>query len=427
MKTMRIGANAHALLAMTALCCLVASSAFAQPEEPPPEELPAEAVEGEAEPEATEAVFVLPQPSPLFAPGEPSVPFQEVPGQLPTLSSQSCNACHGTVHDEWSGSGHAQAWQSELYQEALAAAEEPVYCLRCHVPLLNQRREVVRGYNEELLSRPTTDPNPRFEPTLEAEGVGCAACHVRDGHVWGHRTLPPGQAPHVSIRHPEYSGADFCASCHQLTWPGTEEKPLYNTHGEWLASAWSEAGVLCQDCHMPLTLGVVGGTRTAAHPSHQIVGKSDDKMLSRAVTVLVGPTPPVLQRGTELNVQVRVLNTGAGHYFPTGNPHAWIELRVRCEGVEGLEPAQVSWPMRRVVNLEPDHEEGEDTRLPPGGELLADYSFTPGKKLTTPSTLELVVELVYHRLPAELAEQYGKESQDVSRVFHSQVVKIPLR
>ena len=80
-----------------------------------------------------------------------------------------------------------------------------------------------------------------------------------------------------------------------------------------------------------------------------------------------------------------------------------------------------------VVSLEPDHAEGEDSRLPAGGEMSVDYAVTPDKKLPAPSTLVLVVELIYHRLPAELAEQYGKQPEEISRVFHRQAVRIPLR
>lgn len=376
-----------------------------------------------AEPTAPQA----PRPPPLWKANQSAVPFQEVPEGLPSLSAQSCNACHGPVHARWIDSGHGRAWSSPLYQEALQRAEEPAYCLRCHIPLLNQRRSVVKGYDEGVLSRPRTEPNPRNDSTLRTEGVTCAACHVRDGVVYGPRTLVPGEAPHAVTAHPELGEPAFCASCHQLAWPGTEDKPLYDTYREWEASAWGQAGVRCQDCHMPLVVGRTSGSRFAAHPDHHVVGASDDATLARALTVLVGPTPAVLQRGTELAVAVRVLNTGAGHHVPSGNPHSWIELRARCEGVDGLEPAEQSWALRREVQLDGEHDEIQDTRLASGAEVTFDYAVTPDKKLPAPTTLVLVVELVYHRLPAELLEQYGKQEADVSRVFHRQEIAIPLR
>jgi hypothetical protein len=366
-------------------------------------------------------------PPPLFEPAAPSVPFQTVPDSLPSLSAQSCNACHGDIVQAWGESGHGHAWDSELYQRALAAADEPAYCLRCHIPLLNQRVQTVQGYDEGLLSRPKLDPNPLFDPTLRSEGVTCAACHVRDGNVYGSRTLVQGEAPHPVTHNAELEDSGMCAQCHQLAWPGTEEAPLYDTWREWQASAWGTHGVGCQDCHMPLETGPVSGSRFAAHRDHRVVGPSDPAMLARAVTVLVGPVPARLQRGDELRVLVRVLNTGAGHHMPTGNPHSWVELRVRCEGVEGLEGADQSWSFRREVALDPEHEAGEDTRLPAGEEVAFEYSYTPDKKVEAPADLRLVVELAYHRLPAELVEQYELAEEDVTTVFHSQVIAIPLR
>ncbi len=379
--------------------------------------------EGEADPEAQAEQVVLPA-EPLFEPGAPSVPFQEVPEFLPSLSAQSCDACHGDVVEQWRRSGHGRAWHSPLYQKALDAAEEPAYCLRCHVPLLNQRAATITGYDEGQLSRPRLEDNERFDPTLQGEGVTCAACHVRDGRVLGPRTLIEGQGPHPVDHHPGLADSSLCANCHQLVWPGTEEDPLYDTYREWQGSAWSAGGVRCQDCHMPLQMGRVSATRFVAHPSHACSGSSDDAQLARALTVLVGTVPPTLQRGDELAVQVRLLNTGAGHHVPTGNPHSWIEATIHVEGIEGLDPHTLSHALRREVSLDGDHEQGEDTRLAAGAEKVLDYAVTPDKKLPAPGDLKLVVQLIYHRLPLELAEQYEIED---AHVFHRQEISIPLR
>ena len=91
-----------------------------------------------------------------------------------------------------------------------------------------------------------------------------------------------------------------------------------------------------------------------------------------------------------------------------------------------MDENQLSWPLRRDVALEEDHEEGEDTRIPAGAEATFTYTFTPDKKVSAPAVLKLVVELVYHRLPAGLAEQYAKPEEEVSRVFHAQAIDIPL-
>jgi len=368
-----------------------------------------------------------PPVGPLFVTGEAVVPYQALPEALPSLSAQSCNACHGALFEEWADSGHGDTWHSPLYREALAAAGTPTYCLRCHLPLENQRAELIRGYDEATLAKPKLDPNPRFAPTLRGEGVTCAACHVRDGQIYGPRTLRPGESPHPVSHHPDLGESVTCAACHQLTWPGTEEQPLYDTYREWQGSAWAQAGVGCQDCHMPLMAGPVSGERFAAHRSHRIHGSADDATLARAVTVQLGTLPARLQRGSELPIRIQVMNTGAGHHLPTGNPHAWVEVRLVVDGVEGWSTDPVSWPLRREVDLEGEHTLGEDTRIPAGGVATFEHTVTPGKRATAPSDLRVRVELVYHRLPTELAELHEQDPAAISRVFHAQEVLIPLR
>ncbi len=377
-----------------------------------------DAPEGEAGPPPVAA---------LFASGEAAVPFQELPESLPSISSQTCNACHGALVEQWSGSGHGGTWQSPLYRKALESAGNPQYCLRCHLPLQNQRSELIRGYDEATMAKPRLEPNPRFDPTLQGEGVTCAACHVRDGVVYGPRTLRPGTSPHPVYHHPDLGESVTCAACHQLAWPGTEEQPLYDTYREWQGSPWAEAGIGCQDCHMPLTLGPVSGERFAAHRSHQVLGSADDATLARAVTVQLGTLPPRLQRGTELPIRIEVMNTGAGHHVPTGNPHAWIEVKLVVDGVEGWSTDPVSWPIRRVVDLDGEHVLGEDTRIPAGGGATFEHTITPSKKATAPADLRVRVELVYHRLPADLVELHDQDPADISRVFHAQEILIPLR
>ena len=49
------------------------------------------------------------------------------------------------------------------------------------------------------------------------------------------------------------------------------------------------------------------------------------------------------------------------------------------------------------------------------------------KKATAPADLRVRVELVYHRLPADLVELHDQDPADISRVFHAQEILIPLR
>ncbi len=97
---------------------------------------------------------------------------------------------------------------------------------------------------------------------------------------------PPGDniffGPYDDIHDPDtylpvISESRFCAPCHQFSFWGT---PIYESYDEWLASPYAEAGITCQDCHMPPTgdtyfaLPEVGGLEHPPEtiPSHLQLG-----------------------------------------------------------------------------------------------------------------------------------------------------------
>ncbi len=285
--------------------------------------------------------------------------LQELPPGLASLSAQSCNACHYDLHDSWSGSAHAGASTQEPFRSALQASGSSPLCASCHLPLQNQQSSLVKRYAGGPLSSAELVDNPAWDATLASEGVTCASCHVRDGLVVGTRSAPG--APHPVAVSEELSSAEFCASCHQLTWEGAEQ-PLYDTWGEWAASAYQPAGVRCQDCHMPPESGLVTAGRFAGHASHAFTADP-----ARAVTVLVDLPPRGLVRGESAPVKLTLMNSGAGHAFPTGSPFSWIRVDVAVQ-VEGEAPAAALWSteLRREVTEQPPYSFGEDTRLAPG-------------------------------------------------------------
>ncbi len=303
--------------------------------------------------------------------------LQELPKGLASLSAQSCNACHYDIHDAWAGSAHAGASTQEPFRSALQASGDSPLCASCHLPLQNQQSSLVKRYAGGPLSSAELVDNPSWDATLASEGVTCASCHVRDGQVVGTRAAPG--APHPVSVSDELASPEFCASCHQLTWEGAEQ-PLYDTWGEWAASAYQPAGVRCQDCHMPPQSGLVTAGRFAGHASHAFV--SDP---SRALTVLVDLPPQGLVRGQAAPVELTLMNSGAGHAFPSGSPFSWIRVELAVQ-VEGAEPAPALWSteLRRAVTEAPPYTFGADSRLGPGEtvqhqvELLLDQSSPAG-------------------------------------------------
>lgn len=344
-------------------------SLFGKKPAPEPESAPVEEPTPPAQPEA-------PTAGPLFPDGTP-VSLEAVPDGLANLSAQSCAACHVQAHDDWSGSGHQQAWRDPDFQAAIQAVGGSTACNSCHLPLTNQHPRLAVGYSAADVARPDLQPNAQWDPTLMTEGVTCAACHIRDGKVLSARRVE--EAPHPMAVAPELASSKACATCHQLTWPEADQ-PFYDTYGEWERSPYAEAGVRCQDCHMPPTAGVAVASRYATQASHGFASE-----VGRAVSVLVELDKPEVVRGEAFGVRIRVQNTGAGHRFPTGSPFKATVVKARLLGTEdrdaGNDLADAgTLTLQREVEPAPPWRTLSDNRIAPGGEAVLEHSFTVSQR-----------------------------------------------
>lgn len=364
------------LLALTVLAGLAfaGKGLFGKKEAPPPEPEPVVEAAPEAPPPPP------PEPAPRLFPDGVPVPVQQVPDGLANLTAQGCNGCHYAAHDAWQDTAHAAAWADPAYQEAIQRVGGSTVCKGCHLPLANQHGRLAAGYLDGDLTRPDLQPNDSWDPVLMSEGVTCAACHVRDGKVLGTRAVEGG--PHPVAVSDELGSPTLCATCHQLTWPEAD-KPFYDTYGEWAASAYADAGVRCQDCHMPPEAGPATATRFAAQPHH---GFEAD--LSRALSVLVDLPGPELQRGEEFQVSVRLQNTGAGHHVPTGSPFKTYRVSIDLVDEEGKALVKAhTQDLGRVVGEAPPWNTLSDTRLAPGAEVTLTPTFEVSQKVKSPTAI----------------------------------------
>lgn len=285
-----------------------------------------------------------PPPAPIVAPAAPPAPAPRGPmwaalpvdaGPLPVglgnPTASGCAACHAAEVAAWRGSGHARA---AARADALAAADPA--CTVCHLPLAAQ-------YETRAGST-----NPAYDLSAWSEGVGCAACHLRDGAVVARS---PVAAPHPTAWSPELDDPAACATCHQLSWPGADV-PLYDTVGEWSRSGWASAGVGCLDCH---------GAHAVALP------------FDRAVSVLPEAPGRALRRGAPpIPFAVLLQNTGAGHAVPTGSPYAGLRVEIALEGPVGkrgeigVRGTPTTVDLGRTVSDAPPWRVTADSRLAPG-------------------------------------------------------------
>ena len=353
------------------------------------------------------------------------LPAEPPPAPLPSLSAQTCNGCHATIHDQWSASGHASASTNPVYLRTREALGAPPLCDECHLPMENQRATLPKGPG--ALGKTERQPNPNWSPTLAGEGVTCAACHVRDGVIVGPRELPPERAPHPVRREASLSTAEACAFCHQVALPGGEEHPFLDTVGEWRRSHFAEAGVACQDCHMTRVSGAIAGSRYAAFASHGMLeGRSPEK-IARAVTMLVALRSPSVQRGAAVRATVTLMNTGAGHAFPSGDPSHRAEVRFAVFGPDGElatggEPAS-SW-LGRTVDPAPPFLEVSDDRLEAASSRIFDFAWTAGNKID-PGDYTVEVSLHWWSVAPERATALGLSEDEVRVTVTNQ--RIPVR
>lgn len=350
------------------------------------------------------------------------LPVQELPGALPSLSAQTCNACHGAIHDQWAQSGHARASTDPAWKAARASLGDPPICLECHQPLLVQRANLPKSPGAGAKSA-----NPAWDPTLSLEGVTCAACHVRDGAIIGPRELAPEDAPHPVRAEPRLRTAEACAFCHQSALPGNESDPFLDTVGEWQRSPFGQAGIACQDCHMARVGGSIAGSRFAAYASHSGLGGRSPEALRRALTVELDVPGPAATRGSTLRATALLRNTGAAHAVPTGDPAHRLEVRFELLGPDGLPPkgsTPASTWIGRVVAPEFPFATVSDDRLVTGGERPVDFSLPLDQKWPAGSyTLSMSV-LWWAAAPEVLTEQ-GLDPAAHSVLFAQQ--RLPLR
>ncbi len=307
-----------------------------------------------------------------------------VPGDVEKsqfFSPISCGACHPEIFKMWSGSTHANAWKNPLFQALYNLGKKTAKgewqkrnvesCVRCHHPI---------GHSAGEKDLPLDD---------EKGGVICDFCHsVRATTGVGNAPyiLSPGNAAameggtkygpfddspdtihknHFSELH---TRSEFCGGCHDVSHAGNY-LPIEQTYTEWREGPYNtgnpETTVHCQDCHMRQRPGfpctgsterpdnpgfatpeILGGIKRPHIWTHYFVGGSavpislppnseaQPKMaverLQNAATLEIHVGPNV-QRSGLLKFQVDIMNTGAGHYLPTGLTEVrqmWLEVSV---------------------------------------------------------------------------------------------------
>jgi Cytochrome c554 and c-prime len=299
------------------------------------------------------------------------------------LDARGCASCHAAIVDEWSRSRHALAWTNGIFQTEYTVRPQP-WCANCHAPLTTQQADL---------------GGPRA-----AQGVDCAACHVRAGKLVA-RTRRGG-SPHETIGDPTFGSPAFCADCHEFTFPVLSPAgvalrmtahPMQTTVASFQSGPYARERKGCLACH---------GSRHG----HAFAGAYDSAMLESALEVAWCREPragAAGAAGADQALRVTVRNAGAGHTVPTGDVHRHVDLRLwRSSAPEAM--YQTSFGRRFELDEDGGKTTSLDSTIPPGASQTVRVELGRlGGEPAEPVSLELAFvyvgdEYPLLRLPADV-------------------------
>lgn len=228
------------------------------------------------------------------------------PGVREWKSSEECGSCHPEIHAEWQGSWHARAYTDPAFRD-----QSQNYALRdcvaCHAP--RPIFETGTGLYDRVLQRAD-----RLH-----EGVDCLTCHLLpDGHLASAREDVDTSAPCAPVFRKEMQTVDVCAPCHNQ----------HDSVDEWRRSPKGQAGVGCNECHMPLEERAPAvGSAPRMVRTHVMKGGHYPEFVETAFSV-----DAKVEDG---RIQVGVTNVHEGHNLPTDDRGRALDLVVTVHDSAG--------------------------------------------------------------------------------------------
>ncbi len=405
------------------------------------------------------------------------------------ISPDICEGCHTEIFKQWNGSMHSKAfadpvWRAAtklFFKDAKESGEilEMKACVKCHTPL---------GFRSYSISSPADDYDKLAE--LPAHGIFCNWCHniseVKHLGDAGYEVEPGGgeddpstmlgpfkdsDSPYHPTKYSElHTKSDFCGLCHNVS-HAANKLPIEQTFNEWKNSPYNTGNpattVNCQDCHMRQRPGIPSTGKTARPdnpgqacndgPSRKHIWTHYFVGANAVVTKLLGSelhsTMAVerLQNAADLeiikdiayrknqlsNIKVKVINSGAGHYLPTGLTEVrqmWLDVKVTdAKGNILLRSGQLDVKGDIDANAVVFHtklgnEKGDavinvaqadrilyDHRIPPKGYHIERYAFYIPAGAESPLSVE--VKLRYRSISPPLSQVLLGDSAPVIPVI----------
>ena len=347
-----------------------------------------------------------------------AIPYQKVPAGLDSLKAESCGTCHLEIYDEWKTSIHARAFGDPFFQAYWKKDKNIWVCLNCHTPLENQQPTLIKEIPRGRVEKAIQEPNPHYDVDYQKEAISCAACHVRDGLIYG--PFEDSAAPHPTKFDPNFRTTQICYRCHNVV---SGPAQFYNvgpcgTYAEYEGKFFmQERGFICQSCHMPeIDRAVATDGPIRRGRQHLWRGGHDPDMIKRAVAVQIKADPPQPKPGDQVTFLLTLINAGAGHKIPTGDPDRHFTIEFLVEDREKRVIHQDTSTMGRWIMWQPVVLELYDNRLLPLASR--EYRFTYRMPVES-EALALKARVQYHILTdgqhEMLRTKYGLTADDPYR------------
>ncbi|MBI5207657.1 MAG: cytochrome c554 family protein [Candidatus Firestonebacteria bacterium] len=400
-----------------------------------------------------------------------------------------CGKCHIEIYNQWKGSMHNKAfydpiWQAvtKLFSNDLLTEEQVLVmksCIKCHTPL---------GYFSGSILSPKDDYSKLDE--LPSQGVFCNWCHsINEAEHIGDavykmdstdikselsRMLGPFKDSYTEAHPSKYSEfhtkSEFCGLCHNVTHAKNKFK-LENTYEEWKNSPYNtgdpRTSIHCQDCHMRQKPGipVTGKTKMPDNPgkaakdgpdrkhiwTHYFIGANAlvPKLLGSevhsdmAIEKLTNAAALEIIREGEYSknkhakINIKVINSGAGHYLPTGITELrqmWLDIKI-TDGENKIifrsgtlddngkisENAVIYNTVfgdakdNPVLNIAIAEKILLDYRIPPKGYVIEKYGFSIPLDAVSPLKIEAILK--YRSISQDLIKRLLKDNTPVIPVI----------
>jgi nitrate/TMAO reductase-like tetraheme cytochrome c subunit len=240
-----------------------------------------------------------------------------------------------------SGTAHSLAGVDPFPIHARGVEEKGSSCDVCHFP---EPFEIV-DIEEPSISKPKAR-----QKSQESAGLTCASCHLTpEGKIRGPYDV---KAPHQTVQIVRMQTSDMCAYCHSLGKRVIGKQT--QTFLEWRED-FNKPGLgrqHCEDCHMPRTLRKSAedfDVPVRAVARHLWTGGHSTQRLRTALNLVV-----IQAQEGKSNIEIHVINIGAGHSVPTGSNRRAVYLKTDVVDSSGNVIANREWMFAPSYGDRPD-------------------------------------------------------------------------